>query len=193
MKRQRTRTEKLRRSETAPTPPLIGTGKAGALEEFLNLVPFLYHRLRAITQALHGEGEFSGARRSVLRSLATGPATVPHLARARPVARQVMQRLVNDLAQSEFVEFVDNPHHERSKLVRITAAGRASLKDMLERERDMDASLVAELTEPALRTAADVTRTLIVRLAQVSAKLPNAPPARRRTRSPEGAVKRRKK
>ena len=113
--------------------------------------------------------------------------------RARPVARQVMQRLVNDLAQSELVEFVDNPHHERSKLVRITAAGRASLKDMLERERDMDASLVAELTEPALRTAANVTRTLIVRLAQVSATLPNAPPARRRTRSPEGAVKGRKK
>ena len=40
----------------------LRSSKAAALTELLELVPFLYHRLRAASQSLHGEGEFSGAR-----------------------------------------------------------------------------------------------------------------------------------
>src|SRR5262245_3952368 len=131
---------RMRMTSRPPSP------KAAALTELLELVPFLYHRLRAASQTLHGEGEFSGARRSVLRSLTSGPATVPTLARQRPVARQVMQRLVDDLAGDGLVELVDNPAHQRSKLVRLTRAGQQRLEQMLARERQGDSDLLTNLS-----------------------------------------------
>ena len=160
----------------------LRSSKAAALTELLELVPFLYHRLRAASQSLHGEGEFSGARRSVLRSLTLGPATVPALARQRPVVRQVMQRLVDDLARDGLVEFADNPAHQRSKLVQLTKAGQQRLQQMLGRERQSDGGLLAGLSAGELQGAADVLRTLINRFGKV-----DAAPARRRAKGRRAA------
>lgn len=62
----------------------------------------------------------------LMRTLGTeGPRTVPQIARSRPVARQHIQRMVNELAEQGLVELIDNPAHRRSKLVRLTAKGQA--------------------------------------------------------------------
>jgi DNA-binding MarR family transcriptional regulator len=135
-----------------------------AMSEFLYLVPLLYARLRSFSEALHGEGALSGARRGVLHSLAAAPATVPQLARTRPVARQVMQKLVDELAEEGAVEFADNPHHQRSKLVKLTARGQRRLSEMQARERATGLTRKAGLSEPAVRAAAEVCRKLIVAL-----------------------------
>jgi DNA-binding MarR family transcriptional regulator len=131
------------------------------MSEFLYLLPLLYARLRSFSQELHGEGVLSGPRRSVLQSLATAPATVPQLARTRPVARQVMQKLIDELADEGAVEFEDNPHHQRSKLVRLTARGRQRLSEMRERERSTGLTRKAGLSEASVQEAADVCRKLI--------------------------------
>lgn len=136
-------------------------------EALLSEIPFLYFRLKAVTQEVQGEGELSGARRSVLRSLSAGPATVPKLAAERPVARQVMQRLVNELSQEGFVEFVRNPGHQRSQLVRLTPQGERKLADMKARERDAASELLAGLSEAELDTTLAVVRTLSERLANI--------------------------
>jgi DNA-binding MarR family transcriptional regulator len=47
-----------------------------------------------------------------------------------------MQRLADELAAEGLVEFIDNPRHPRSRLVRLTRAGEA-------RYREMDARLLA--------------------------------------------------
>src|SRR5262245_38488077 len=122
-----------RATSSARTRESAVSSKVEALEELLHRVPLLYHRLRALTQAVHGEGETSGARRSLLRTLAAGPATVPKLARERAVARQVVQRLVDGLLADGLVALLDNPDHARSKLVGLTRAGETRLREIVER------------------------------------------------------------
>jgi DNA-binding MarR family transcriptional regulator len=85
----------------------------------------LFHQLRAVAEtATPASDGFTASHRAVLESLASqGPQTVPALARARPVARQHIQVLVNDLAELGLVDTRPNPAHRRSPLVALTAAG----------------------------------------------------------------------
>lgn len=59
-----------------------------------------------------------------------GPQTVPEMARSRPVSRQHCQTIINALEAQGLVEFVDNPKHKTSKLVRATKKGRARFESM---------------------------------------------------------------
>lgn len=88
-------------------------------------VRHLFHQLRVVAEAATPVKEgFTVSHRAVLESIAThGPQTVPALARARPVARQHIQVLVNDLVAWGFVETRANPAHKRSPLVVLTALG----------------------------------------------------------------------
>ena len=66
-----------------------------------------------------------------MRSLAlVGPLTVPEIAKMRPTSRQRMQRLADELAAEGLVEFIDNPRHRRSKLVRLTRKGASHYRRM---------------------------------------------------------------
>jgi DNA-binding MarR family transcriptional regulator len=65
-----------------------------------------------------------------MRSLALlGPLTGPQIAQMRPTSCQRMQRLANELAAEGLVEFIDNPKHRRSKLVRLTPKGDARYRE----------------------------------------------------------------
>ena len=101
--------------------------RARAVRGMVSLIDetrLLFHHLRRTAESLHRQGEITAGRRGVLESLhREGPRTVPQLARARPVSRQHIQKLVDPLAAEGLVELVDNPRHKRSKLVRLTAAG----------------------------------------------------------------------
>lgn len=95
-----------------------------------SLVRRLFQQLRsAAEQAYRYEPGFTLAHRSILESLSlggqgAGQTTVPALARARLVARQHVQVLVNELLEWELVETAVNPAHKRSPLLRLTAAGK---------------------------------------------------------------------
>ncbi|WP_022850738.1 MarR family winged helix-turn-helix transcriptional regulator [Limisalsivibrio acetivorans] len=60
-----------------------------------------------------------------------GMLTVPQVARKRAVSRQFIQRLANDLEEEGLVEFIDNPGHKRSKLMRMTPAGLKKYQEIL--------------------------------------------------------------
>jgi DNA-binding MarR family transcriptional regulator len=125
----------------------------------------LFHRLRAAAEKVHGEGETSAARRGVLRSLAQGgPQTVPRMARARPVSRQHIQTIVDALAADGLVATVANPAHKRSVLVRLTARGKAAVRDIARREAALLASLDLGIPAADLARAAAVIRTFRIRL-----------------------------
>lgn len=127
----------------------------------------LFHHLRAAAETVHGEGELSAARRGVLRSLEThGPKTVPDLARMRPVSRQHIQTIVDALAADGLVELKNNPAHKRSSLVALTAAGRALLAEMREREEKFLREAGFDVSEPDLRKAAETLRRVRQTLAQ---------------------------
>ncbi len=142
--------------------------KLVALDELTWAVVFLYFRQSANAEIMYQEGEHSAGRRSLLRSLKVdGPATVPQLARARPVSRQFIQKLANEMATDGLVEFINNPEHKRSKLVWITAKGERLLTEMMEQDIKLGAWLVQDLNESDIRTATHVVRTLKEKLVRV--------------------------
>lgn len=145
---------KTRRGTPMPADDLV------SLYEVFDETRALFHRLAAVAEELHGHGKRSGGRRGILESLARkGPQTVPQLARARPVSRQHVQVLVNELTDAALVESIDNPAHRRSRLIRLTDPGRNALTEMYRREARLMRAMPREnLSEEHLRTAADVLR-----------------------------------
>lgn len=121
----------------------------------------LCRRLRAVGEQLHGEGAPSAGRRELLRGLERhGAQTVPQMARARSVTRQHVQALVNLLAEAGYVEFVDNPAHKRSLLVRLTRRGREFVAAMDRREARVLRQLKVGATSRELREAAAVLQAV---------------------------------
>ena len=116
-------------------------------------------RVREAGKATGAVAPWGGGLGGVLSSLkAEGPQTVPQMARARPVARQRIQRLVNELAADGLVEFADNPAHRRSNLVRLTRAGEVRLEEMMLGLRHATDELAHGMNAADLRAAADILK-----------------------------------
>jgi DNA-binding MarR family transcriptional regulator len=139
------------------------TGLLGnpGMESVLAEASALFHRMRHDVERMHAQGQASSGRRSVMRGLARqGPQTVPEMARARPVARQYMQRIVNELADDGLVESVENPAHKRSSLIQLTAKGKRQLDDMTAREEELLRGLQVDATKEELMQAAETLRRI---------------------------------
>ena len=89
-----------------------------------------------------------------------GPLTVPQIARMRPVARQHIQKLANEMAADGLVVFVDNPAHKRSRLVRLTPEGEAAHDALFGRMVALCERLARGMDAAALRTTAETLGAL---------------------------------
>jgi len=140
------------------------TGAAGGPDsavvgELIDETVLLSRQVRSLAEALHGVGALSGGRRNVLRELKrSGQQTVPQLARSRAVTRQHVQALVNALEEQGYVEFVDNPAHRRSRLVRLTSSGEGLLDVMQRREAGLLSALNIEASTERVDRAVQVMR-----------------------------------
>ena len=124
-----------------------------------------FHRLRAVGAEEGAVSAGGGGSWGLMRSPAEGgPQTVPDLARARPVSRQHIQKLADELASEGLVAFVDNPAHKRSKLLQLTDAGRARYKAVSDRIPALADELGRGLDTREVEAAAEV-------LAGIRAKL----------------------
>jgi DNA-binding MarR family transcriptional regulator len=138
-----------------------GAGKGEAVAELMLEVAQCFFRIRAFGQKEGFITSWGGGAFGFLRSLALlGPLTVPQIAQMRPTSRQRMQRLADELAAEGLVEFIDNPKHRRSKLVRLTRQGEASYRDLNARLLAIAATMGRDLAEPDVRRAAAVVRQL---------------------------------
>ena len=118
-----------------------------------------YLCLNHIASVMHRHGERSGARRTVLVTLArTGAATVAQIARARHEARQRIQPLVNALVKDGILEYASNPAHKRSPFVRLTAKGDAAVRRIVEIESAARAQIDLDVPPRALTAATSVLR-----------------------------------
>jgi DNA-binding MarR family transcriptional regulator len=97
-------------------------------------------------------------------ALAEQPLTVPQIAREMGLARQSVHGTVARLAADGLVEGVPNPYHRRSRLVRLTDAGRASYEAMQRRQAAWVNRLSAGLRRSDLEVAAGVLDELCARL-----------------------------
>jgi DNA-binding MarR family transcriptional regulator len=156
---------------TAPATP-----EGGALLELMWEVAQTFFKLRAAGKRVTvpgGGGEEIGAvapsgagTYGLMRSLAEGgPQTVPAIARARPVARQHIQTMANEMAAQGLVKFVDNPAHKRSRLLRLTPAGERLYEDLSLRMSELADGLAQDMDIAELRTTVDTLRKLARKLA----------------------------
>ena len=140
---------------------VVGSSKGEAIADLMLEVAQFFFRIRAVGQRTGLITGWGGGAFGFLRSLALlGPLTVPQIAEMRPTSRQRMQRLANELADEGLVEFIDNPKHGRSKLVRLTRKGEARYRDSNARFLAIASAMGAELSEAEIRTTTEVVRRL---------------------------------
>ena len=112
-------------------------------------------------EQLHDRESITLGMRAVLEFLSlNGPTSVPNIARSRRVTRQHIQALINPLLDDELVEATENPAHQRSSLMRLTAEGKRTITRM--RRREATALRHAKLTASSaeLQRAAATLRAL---------------------------------
>jgi len=135
--------------------------KAEAVAELMFEVAQCFFRIRALGQKAGLITSWGGGAFGFIRSLALlGPLTVPQIAQMRPTSRQRMQRLADELAAEGLVEFLDNPKHRRSKLVRLTPKGDARYRDLNARFLSIASTMGVALSEPDIRKTIEIVRHL---------------------------------
>jgi DNA-binding MarR family transcriptional regulator len=135
--------------------------KGEAVVELMLEVAQCFFRIRALGQKTGLITSWGGGAYGFMRSLALlGPLTVPQIAQMRPTSRQRMQRLANELAAEGLVEFIDNPKHLRSSLVRLTRKGQARYREQSARLLSIASTLGAGLGEADIRRSTEIVRQL---------------------------------
>ena len=153
----RHRTEARRRTGAGP----IVDSKAEAVAELMLEVAQCFFRIRAVGQKTGFITSWGGGAFGFIRSLALfGPLAVPQIAKMRPTSRQRMQRLADELAAEGLVEFVDNPKHRRSKLVRLTSKGNARYRELNARFLSIASTMGVALREADIRKTIEIVRHL---------------------------------
>jgi DNA-binding MarR family transcriptional regulator len=137
------------------------SSKGEAIAELMLEVAQFFFRVRAVGQSTGLITGWGGGAFGFMRSLALlGPLTVPQIARMRPTSRQRMQRLADELAAEGLVEFIDNPKHQSSKLVRLTRKGDARYREMSARFLAIASTMGVDLSEADIRTTTEIVRQL---------------------------------
>src|SRR5215204_5936097 len=133
-----------------------GGDKGEAIADLMLEVAQFFFRIRAVGQRTGLVTSWGGGAFGFMRSLAViGPLTVPQIAQIRPTSRQRMQRLADELAAEGLVEFIDNPRHRRSKLVRLTRKGDARYRELSARFLAIASTLGVGLIEGDIRRASE--------------------------------------
>ena len=139
----------------------VASRKGEAIADLMLEVALFFFRMRAAGQKTGLITNWGAGAFGFMRSLAwIGPLTVPQIAKMRPTSRQRMQRLADELAADGLVEFIDNPRHRRSKLVRLTRKGNARYRELSARLLQIASTMGADLSEADIRKTTEVVRRL---------------------------------
>jgi DNA-binding MarR family transcriptional regulator len=147
------------------------TRKNGPADEAADFTSNLVVEVFRLNGALLAEGDrltrdlgLSSARWQVLGALelAERSLTVSQISRSMGLARQSVQRIVNELSESGFVTLEDNPDHLRAKLVVPTAAGRRAFREAMKRQAKWAKELLASsgLRPARVHDAGEIIRRL---------------------------------
>ena len=145
--------------EADPTP------EGEALYELMVQLPRLYSQLQTSARRGKGSANWGGGLWGLLRTLKLdGSRTVPQIARARDVARQRIQSLVDEAAAAGLVDLRENPDHRRSRIVVLTAKGGATFEALDTRIRHTAEGLAESMDirdlDAALRVMFDLSERL---------------------------------
>lgn len=135
------------------------------LRAVLELLPNAFHRVGAAGDILHAPIGLSSGMRGLLLSLKyTGPLSVPRLAAMRPVSRQFVQKLVDEMVAGGWVEALPNPSHKRSPLIGLTPKGAAAVDQLYHTEEPYLTTLGEGFSQEELEITTGVLRAICDRL-----------------------------
>lgn len=106
----------------------------------------------------------TAARWQVLGAVLKEPKSVAEIARDMGLARQSVQRLADILAAEGLAAYADNPAHRRAKLLSITDAGRAAVKNIGTRQHVWANRVSEGMDADVLKASLDLLRTLTERV-----------------------------
>ena len=108
----------------------------------------------------------SSAKWKVLGAIshAGRPLHVAQIGRNMGLTRQGVQRTVNELEDAGLTEMVDNPDHQRAKLVQLTRRGRKVFDEITAVQIRWSNELAEGISARTLQTAVSVMATLSERL-----------------------------
>ena len=158
-------------ARTAAGP--ISDSKAEAIAELMLDVAQCFFKIRALGQKAGLITSWGGGAFGFMRSLALlGPLTVPRIAQMRPTSRQRMQRLADELVAEGLAEFIDNPKHRRSKLMRLTPKGEKHYRELSARLLATASTLGVAIGEADIRKTIALLRQLSEDVKARSEELP---------------------
>ena len=138
------------------------SGEVGqdAVTELILEVFRLNGSLLAAGDGLVEDLQLTSARWQVLGAIALSPVPLPvaHLARNMGLSRQAVQRLANEMTADGLVRFAENPHHQRAKLVLLTARGQEAYDAAMARQRPWARKLGKGLSISEVEVAIAVLR-----------------------------------
>src|SRR5919106_6139545 len=133
--------------------PPSRTPAGDAFTTLLGQVIGLTRRFTTAGEALAKPVGQTLARWLVLETIQDNPATVAQIDRTLHLARQGVQRLADLLVRDGLAAYQDNPAHRRAKLLRITPAGRTTLRTIQAAQVAWADALGAKIGEAELRQA----------------------------------------
>lgn len=109
----------------------------------------------------------TSARWQVLGAIALSPVPLPvaHIARNMGLARQSVQRVVDDMRYDDLVQLDPNPHHSRAPLVAMTLRGKAAYEEAMARKDRWADVLTDGMSPDAIEAASELLRALQERIA----------------------------
>ncbi len=138
---------------------------APALRALIEEAAAVLRRLGELSALARRKGALSSGRIEFLRQLASSdPRTMSELARAGSVSRQHVRALVHDLAGGGYVEYLPNPAHKRSPLIRLTALGRDQVDEFEGREARLFSRSAIDVGAADVQRAASVLRRVRIGL-----------------------------
>jgi len=151
---------------------------ASALEMDLLIreILFCFFRLNATGNQLFAGSGLTPGQVSLMRSLLDeGPQSVAQIARSRPVARQGVQRMADQLAVGGLLEFVENPSHRRAKLARLTARGERVINHAIAEELKWAGNIARRFDAREVMVARKLIRRLMEMLPGAAENLESLP------------------
>ena len=144
------------------------TAEGGAFTELLLEVFRLNGRLLAAGDRMTAGLGLTSARWQVLGAMqvAGSPLTVAQIARNMGLTRQSVQRLANVMAADGLIEFVENPHHKRAKVLRFTARGQTGMDRLTVIQVEWANTIGSAVAARELENALVVVRVLAEQLEQ---------------------------
>ena len=123
-------------------------------------------RLLASGDALVADLGLTSARWQVIGAMALSPVplSVAQIARNMGLTRQAVQRLANEMEADGLMRFAPNPHHQRAKLVVLTAAGKSAFAAAMKRQGAWASDLGAGLDPRKVAAATATLRSVRQRL-----------------------------